>query len=81
MQAAIIDYIRREIHDDPELDITPDDDLLGTGLLGSMEMMRLVQHLEETYSFRVAPQDMAIENFMTVAAMAAYVERVTGKEE
>jgi len=77
MQQTIVDYIKNEIHGgDPELEIEPEDDLLGSGLLGSMEMMRLVEHLETTYDFRVAPQDMAIENFMTVAAMAAYVERV-----
>ena len=77
MQKTIIAYIKNEIHDDdPDLEIEPEDDLLGSGLLGSMEMMRLVEHLETTYNFRVAPQDMAIENFMTVAAMATYVERV-----
>lgn len=79
MQQTIINYIKSEIHaSDPDLEIEPEDDLLGSGLLGSMEMMRLVEHLEKTYDFRVAPQDMAIENFMTVAAMAAYVERVKG---
>lgn len=79
MQQTIIAYIKNEIHDgDPDLEIEPEDDLLGSGLLGSMEMMRLVEHLETTYKFRVAPQDMAIENFMTVAAMSAYVERVKG---
>ena len=77
MQSTIINYIINEIHDgDPDLEIGPEDDLLGSGLLGSMEMMRLVQYLEETYAFRVAPEDMAIENFMTVEAMSAYVERV-----
>ena len=79
MQQTIIDYIKNEIHaEDPSLEIEAEDDLLGSGLLASMEMMRLVEYLETTYNFRVAPQDMAVENFMTVAAMAAYVERVRG---
>lgn len=79
MEQTIIDYIKNEIHaGDASLDIAPDEDLLGSGLLASMEMMRLVEHLEQTYNFRVQPQDMAIENFMTVAAMAAYVKRVKG---
>lgn len=77
MQETIINFIKEEIHpEDPGLEIEPDDDLLGTGLLGSMEMMRLVQYLEEKYEFRVAPEDMAIENFMTVEAMTDYVNRV-----
>ncbi|MBC6994132.1 acyl carrier protein [Neolewinella lacunae] len=74
MEQTIIDYIKNEIHaGDQSLDIDPEDDLLGSGLLGSMEMMRLVEHLENTFHFRVQPQDMAIENFLTVAAMARYV--------
>lgn len=80
MQELITDYIINEIHGgDTTLIIAPEDDLLGSGLLGSMEMMRLVEHLERTYDFRVQPQDMAIENFMTVAAMTAYVESVRKK--
>jgi len=80
MQQTIIAYIKNEIHDgDPSLEIEPEDDLLGSGLLGSMEMMRLVEHLETTYDFRVAPEDMSIENFVTVAAMTDYVTRVAKK--
>ncbi|WP_020568333.1 acyl carrier protein [Neolewinella persica] len=78
MKELITNYIINEIHGgDPDLEIAPEDDLLGSGLLGSMEMMRLVEHLEQTYNFRVAPQDMAIENFMTIEAMTNYVTRVT----
>lgn len=80
MEQTIINYIKNEIHaGDPDLEITPGEDLLGSGLLASMEMMRLVEHLEHTYNFRVQPQDMAIENFLTVAAMVAYVKRVTNQ--
>ena len=79
VQDTITDFIRDEIHDgDPELEFDPNDDLLGTGILASMEMMRLVQHLEQTYAFRVAPRDMAVENFISVAAMSSYVRRVKG---
>ncbi len=77
MEQTIINFITEDIHGgDPALGLQPEDDLLGSGLLGSMDMMRVVEFLERTYDFRVPPQDMAIENFMTVSAMAGYVERI-----
>ena len=78
MEQSIIDFITEDIHGgDPTLGLQPEDDLLISGLLGSMDMMRVVEFLERTYGFRVPPEDMAIENFVTVAAMAGYVSRVT----
>ena len=78
MEQTIIDFITEDIHGgDPALGLRPEDDLLNGGILGSMDMMRVVEFLERTYGFRVPPQDMAIENFVTVSAMAGYVSRVT----
>ncbi len=75
MNETIINYIIQEMHGGAEdLDIMPEDDLLGSGLVESMGMMRLVQFIEETYDLKVPPQDMTIENFMTVEAMVNYIQ-------
>lgn len=74
MEETIIQYIIEEFHSgDTNLEISPADDLLGSGLVESMSMMRLITFIEEKYEFKVSPQDMTIENFMTVAAMVDYV--------
>ncbi len=74
---TIINFIKEELHSgQSELEIAPTDDLLGSGLVESMGMMRLIQFVEEKYKFKVAPQDMTIENFMTVEAITNYIERV-----
>ena len=76
MTTTIAEYIAREFHPDrPELTISPDEDLLAGNLLGSMDMMRLIAFLETEYDFRVEPQDMTIENFITVQAMSDYIGR------
>lgn len=78
MITTITDYIINEFHGgDTSLSIAPDDDLLSSNLLGSMDMMRLITFLEEEYQFKVEPQDMTIENFITIAAMTDYVGRAT----
>lgn len=77
MKETIINYIIEELHGGADdLEITPEDDLLGSGLLESMGMMRLIQFIEEKYDFRVPPQDMTIENFMTVEAMVNYIGKI-----
>jgi len=75
MQNKIIAYIKTELHGgDTTLDIDPEDDLLGSGLVESMGMMRLIQYVEEEFEVTVEPQDMTIENFMTVAAMVEFID-------
>lgn len=77
MEKTIIKYIIEELHGGAtDLDIQAEDDLLGSGLVESMSMMRLIQFIEEEYDFKVTPQEMTIENFMTVDAMVKYIEKI-----
>jgi len=74
MEDKIIRYIIDELQGgNEELEISPSDDLLGGGLLESMSMMRLIQYIEEEFVLKVTPQDMTIENFMTVGDMVKYI--------
>ncbi|MEL6961223.1 MAG: acyl carrier protein [Pseudomonadota bacterium] len=57
--------------------ISDDDDLLLSGLLDSMNVMRLVMHLETAFSVKVPPQDVVIENFTSVDTIAAYLGKRT----
>lgn len=75
MDQIIIGYIIKELHNGrADLEIVAEDDLLGSGLVESMGMMRLIQFIEEEFNFKVAPEDMTIDNFMTVEAMVNYIE-------
>ena len=56
------------------VDIDPSDDLLGSGLVDSMGMMSLINFIEERFDFKVPPEDMVIEHFMTVEAISSYLE-------
>ena len=55
-------------------EIADDDDLLLSGLLDSMSVMRLVMHLETAFGVKIPPQDVVIENFTSVDTIAAYLE-------
>ena len=74
-QAIIIKYIQNNLlSGKSEIELLPEDDLLGSGLLDSMGVMRLVGFVEETFNIKIPPQDIVIENFMDVKAITKYVE-------
>lgn len=53
-----------------------DENLFTTGVLDSMGIMRLIQHLEERCGVRVPPGDMVPEYFRSVEAMAGTFVRL-----
>jgi D-alanine--poly(phosphoribitol) ligase subunit 2 len=57
-----------------KIELSPEDDLLGSGLLDSMGVMRLVGFVEDTFNIKIPPEDIVIENFMDVKAITNYVE-------
>ena len=62
-------------------DIKNDDtDLLASGLLDSFDIVNLVSQLEEAFTVEIEPTDIVPENFRTVAAIAALMERGTSVE-
>ena len=76
--SAIATFIVNEFHGgDTSLEIAPEEDLLGSGLVKSLEMMRLIEFLEQEFSIRVEPQEMTVDNFISIEAMDEFVERVS----
>ncbi|MBF9030984.1 hypothetical protein HKCCE3408_11315 [Rhodobacterales bacterium HKCCE3408] len=53
--------------------IAPDEDLLLSGLLDSLAVMSLVTEVERVTGRPVPPTDVLIDNFMSLEAIAAYV--------
>ena len=75
MNQILIEYIQNEIIGEAEaISLDGEDDLLGSGLLDSLGMMRLIRFVEEEFDLKVLPEEMVIENFMTVNCITAYVE-------
>ena len=74
-QEIIINYIQENLlNGKGEIELSPVDDLLGSGLIDSMGVMRLVSFVEETFNIKIPPEDIVIENFMDVKAITKYVE-------
>ncbi|MDH4171372.1 MAG: acyl carrier protein [Acidimicrobiia bacterium] len=71
----LIELIRTEINPAAGDDLGPDTDLLLTGLVDSLGVVRVVNWIEDEMGVEVDPVDVTLENFQTVNAMAAYIGR------
>lgn len=70
----ILNYISRTLLSGKR-EVHPDDDLLGSGIVDSVAMMRLVGFIEQEYEVQIPFEDITIENFTSVRAIAEYVEQ------
>jgi acyl carrier protein len=80
-KTRIHNFVRQELlGGDESRAIGVDDDLLASGDIDSMGIMRLIGYIESEYQTAVPPEDVTIENFGTITAVGAYVERLTEQE-
>ena len=70
---ALIDMIQTEItYGEP---VERDTDLLLTGLVDSLGVIRIVTWMEEYLDIEIDPVDVVLENFQTVELMVDYAGR------
>ena len=58
-------------------ELDPQANLLEEEIVDSVSMMDIIVWLEEHFAVAIDPDDLTPENFGSVAAMAAYLERHT----
>ena len=69
--ALLLAFVRDEVAAEGS-DVLGDTDLLLTGAVDSLGVIRITQWLEDTCGIEVDPADVVLENFQTVDAMVAY---------
>ena len=72
IEKALLEFLAEQI----KTEVAVDEDLFGSGLVSSMFAMQLVVHLEETFDIAIIGPELKLENFRTVNAMTALVQRL-----
>lgn len=62
----------------PGLELRDDHDLLGLGIMDSMGFVELVEEVEQSYQLVVEDVEITEDNFGSIDAVVAYVERKRG---
>ncbi len=55
--------------------LAPDEDLLGSGIIDSMAVLKLVTFIEQTFGIKVKDEDIVPENFQNLNSIVKYVEQ------
>lgn len=80
MIAKIANYIKHEIANEPLEDLGEQEDLLGSGIIDSMGMIRLVSYLEQEFQVTISSEDMIVENFMTLEHILKFLSEKKGEQ-
>jgi acyl carrier protein len=74
-KVILMDYIMHESVRGRLKEIGENDDLLSSGILDSLGILKLVTFIEERFGFRMPDEDVVYENFHTVEALTSYLGR------
>ena len=75
MKERLAHYIATDLLNQRDLAINEDDDLLGSGLLDSLSVMSLVHFIEDETGVTIPPEDVTIDNFVSLSAIDRYLSR------
>jgi acyl carrier protein len=60
--------------------LADDQDLLISGLVDSLGVVRMINFIEQSMEVSVPPQDVTLENFQTVDKIVAYLDQRNPKQ-
>lgn len=76
MNEKIITYIKEEVTNEVVDHIDVNEDLLGNGIIDSIGMIKLISFLEQEFQVSIPPEDMIVENFMTLKHITDYISKI-----
>lgn len=72
LKAYISEFIKKEIINDEEVEIDPDENIIFTGMIDSMGIVRLINNLQNKYGVKsINNEDMVLDSFRSVSTIAA----------
>ena len=71
-----LEKILSDMH--PEIDFSQSHDLVGEGILDSIDIVTLIGEIEERFGVRISIDELTPENFSSVGAIRKMIERLRG---
>ena len=60
----------------PDVDFTAEEDLIGEGVLDSLDIVTLITEINSTFDVSIPAEEVVPENFNSVGAIWALIERL-----
>lgn len=75
MKDSLRRFILEQVLNRPDLELAFGQDLLSSGILDSLGAVSLVNFIEEETGLEIPPEDVTLENFLSIDAIEAYLNR------
>jgi len=69
----LTDFIKQEILHGRSIAMNDETDLLASGVIDSLGILRMVAFMDERFGVKVPDEDVVFENFQNVRVMAQYI--------
>ena len=66
--------ILNDLH--PDVDFTAEDDLIGEGILDSLDIVTLITEINSTFDVSIPAEEVVPENFNSAASLWALIQRI-----
>lgn len=73
-RSILKEFIQNELITNQTVELAYDDDLLLSGLVNSLGVIRLVTFVQEHFGLEIPPEDVIIDHFITIDALSTYLE-------
>lgn len=74
-KVVLKDYIKDEFIRNPNVQLDENEDLIGSGILDSLGILKLVSFIETTFDIDVPDGDVVYENFHSLDAINSYLQQ------
>jgi len=74
IEELVVEFVRNDIVGEESAEIDLDENLLTSGLVDSVGIVRLIAYLKDCLDVTVPPTDLVPDNFRTVRIMAVYMQ-------
>ena len=71
--------VQKLMHEKTDVPVADEESLLDRGLLDSMGLLQLVTFLEKEYQVTIQDPDIVPENFESIHAISAFVQKLRGE--
>lgn len=78
MNQSIVTFIEREFLPAADRLLSEDEELLTSGIINSLGLMKLISFIENQFDIRIPFEDITLEHFNSIEVINAYVSTRVG---
>ena len=81
IKADLVKFFKARALMDDQTDLADSESITGAGIIDSIGILQLLDHIEEKYGLEIPMELITIENFDSLEAIESLIRKLSGKAE